>query len=145
MGGIIGAGGNCNVNWDLDDDGVVDVANTDDWRGILAGSRVRVKFRDITDGSSNTLMFGESTAGREVNFAWMGANFIPAFWQTNQGDLNPNDAVRGDGPFAFSSFHTGGFQFALGDGSVRFISENIDETTYWTISAMASGRTAGEF
>ena len=90
-------------------------------------------------------MFGESTGGPEENFPWMGANFIPQYWRTRTSpSTNPvNDGV--EGPYTFNSYHTGGFQFCLADGSVRFISENIDETTYWAAAAMASGRPLGEF
>jgi len=41
----------------------------------------------------------------------------------NDGNVNADGAV---GVFAPSSFHTGGVQVVLADGSVRFISENID-------------------
>lgn len=144
VGGILGNGA-CNVQWDLDNDGTVDVPDTRSWRGMFARSRVPVKFRDILDGTSNTLCFGETTGGPDWNISWMGGNFIPQFWRTNTApNNNPvNDSL--DGPFSFNSHHTGGFQFCLADGSVRFVSENIDETTYWAASAMSSGRSLGEW
>jgi hypothetical protein len=33
----------------------------------------------------------------------------------------------------------------LADGSVRFISENIDRETYWRVGAMNDGNPIGEF
>lgn len=45
----------------------------------------------------------------------------------------------------FSSWHTGGMQAVLGDGTVRFLSENIDSTIYENLSRRSDGRTLGEF
>lgn len=45
----------------------------------------------------------------------------------------------------FSSDHTGGAQFLLGDGSVRFISENVDMTTYQRLGLVADGQVLGDF
>lgn len=103
----------------------------------------RVGLRDITDGASNTLVVGERAwqikglpigAGNALGFApatsgsysgsqcrsCVGAIGV-AYWGLNQTVVNPNHQSRG-----FSSNHVGGVQFVMGDGSVRFISENID-------------------
>lgn len=45
----------------------------------------------------------------------------------------------------FSSWHAGGMQTVLGDGTVRFLSENIDSTIYENLSRRSDGRTLGEF
>ena len=45
----------------------------------------------------------------------------------------------------FSSWHTGGCQMLLGDGTVRFISENIDATVYTNLMRRSDGATLGEF
>lgn len=45
----------------------------------------------------------------------------------------------------FSSWHTGGCQAVLGDGTVRFLSENIDGTIYTNLSRRSDGKTLGEF
>ncbi|MEP3480024.1 MAG: DUF1559 domain-containing protein [Fuerstiella sp.] len=44
-----------------------------------------------------------------------------------------------------SSRHTGGAQFVLCDGSVRFISENVDTLTYRSLGSAAGGEVIGEF
>jgi len=56
-------------------------------------------------------------------------------WSTN--NCGPNDE-----PF---SFHTGGCHAILGDGSVRFISENIAAVTVARLCAPADGNVLGEF
>lgn len=45
----------------------------------------------------------------------------------------------------FSSWHVGGSQFLLSDGSVKFISENVDPETLINISRRADGLTVGAF
>ncbi|MCA9083747.1 MAG: DUF1559 domain-containing protein [Planctomycetaceae bacterium] len=45
----------------------------------------------------------------------------------------------------FRSQHEGGVQFLLGDGSGRFISENIDQTLYNWLASKADGNPVGEF
>jgi prepilin-type processing-associated H-X9-DG protein len=46
---------------------------------------------------------------------------------------------------AFGSYHTGGATFALGDGSVRFVSETIDLGTYRGLGSRSGGEVPGEF
>jgi prepilin-type N-terminal cleavage/methylation domain-containing protein len=45
----------------------------------------------------------------------------------------------------FSSWHTGGMQAVLGDGTVRFLSANMDSTIYENLSRKADGKSLGEF
>lgn len=44
-----------------------------------------------------------------------------------------------------ASFHTGGTQALMGDGAVRFLSENIDEDTFHDIGDIGGGQVIGEF
>ena len=43
------------------------------------------------------------------------------------------------------SLHTGGAQVALVDGSVRFLSENLDRTVLRSLSTRGGGEVVGEF
>ncbi len=43
------------------------------------------------------------------------------------------------------SWHTGGVQVALGDGSSRFVSENIDRQTWMKLGMIRDGQVIGEF
>ena len=45
----------------------------------------------------------------------------------------------------FNSYHTGGCHFLLGDGTVRFITENIDQNTYLRVLLRSDGETVGTF
>ncbi len=57
--------------------------------------------------------------------------------------LGTNIGVHGTG--APYSFHTGGAQFTMGDGAVRFISENIDFRTFISLATPSGGEVVGEF
>lgn len=107
-----------------------------------------VRMRDITDGTTNTFMLGER--GTDESQGWfstwpgMVAEGEEAFQRIlGSADHPPNDpAAHFDD---FSSAHTGGSQFCLGDGSVRFVSENIDEGLYHGLATIQGGEIIGEF
>lgn len=101
--------------------------------GVLF-NRSRIAIRDITDGTSNTLCVGERDKRCGAG-TWIG-NRNPGGGGTHGADYQfgrisvlLNDPVNTgsqrctDG---FSSKHEGGAQFLMCDGSVTFISENID-------------------
>jgi len=46
---------------------------------------------------------------------------------------------------AFGSNHVGGAHFLLLDGSVRFLSENMSQTTFSYLGSRADGKVLGEF
>ena len=62
----------------------------------------------------------------------------------------PNSSIMdmgtcGNGIFAARSEHTGGIQSVLCDGSVRFMSENIDLTVWRALGTRSGGEILGEF
>lgn len=116
------------------------------------------RFRDATDGLSNSLMAGERP---ERQFAWMlhgrSKDFYSIYrsyttwaYEDSYLPLNSPDTVVNPGFFhnimrAFGSRHPGGATFALGDGSVRFVSESIDYALYGDLFTVSGGEVVAEF
>jgi prepilin-type N-terminal cleavage/methylation domain-containing protein/prepilin-type processing-associated H-X9-DG protein len=124
--------------------------------GIFQADK-QIRFADITDGTSNTLAIGERKS-KDGAFAALWAGFSDASGETDGGvNNNYQGPVRGytyyrmpDGAtntgqtfpdLAFSSNHTNGANFALCDGSVRFINYNISWTDANTASTSPSSGT----
>ena len=107
-------------------------------KGPFASGRTKLRFRDITDGTSNTFMFGEWNGGKDWAASWIGSTAFPTAWGIPQ---NPDDELW----YRLGSAHTGIIQFTLCDGSVRAVSRNIDNDVYRWLSAMQDGEVLPEF
>jgi hypothetical protein len=104
--------------------------------------------RSLTDGSSNTFLLGERTGGNTIYYKLTAQPALPAALKDTNGGAwgdillgehwvagSLYDGTGSGGPCAinctnlrgrgFHSFHTGGAQFLMGDGAVKFVSENI--------------------
>lgn len=126
-------------------------------------NRSKTTFGQISDGSSNVLMFGESVgaysnpvskSGRRITaHAWMtGPLFTEvqrsvyrtaAGWGADTGGDAVCDLFEGCWWFQgwrFSSQHSGVIQFALGDGSIHALSDSIDDTVFQNLAGKADGQ-----
>jgi prepilin-type N-terminal cleavage/methylation domain-containing protein len=68
--------------------------------------------------------------------------------QPTQFGINADYSQNGTGKYyawGFGSGHAGGAQFLMGDGTVRFISENIDYKTLCLLAFIHDQQTVGEF
>jgi prepilin-type N-terminal cleavage/methylation domain-containing protein len=112
----------------------------DCYSGVLfVNSRVRI--RDIRDGTSQTLVLGEirdnhTYPSRSLHVGYNSCNLR---WTGNPMHSYPSTARTGAYLIGrdFGSFHEGGAFFALADGAVRFLSENIDQTVYAALGTRA--------
>lgn len=144
--------------------GVADLNDmkTDPW-GCMNGNGIfyvdsRTRFADVRDGLSNTIFVSEvpDTGGDVIGQFSGGCDRHAMF--SGGADGNPpnemteyliaaegNDPINGGSEEAAGSWHAGGAQFLMGDGSVRFLSENMDMPTYQGLSTRAGGEVLGDF
>jgi prepilin-type processing-associated H-X9-DG protein len=102
------------------------------------------RFGDVLDGLSNTLMVGErasrQAASWEGSATWVGA--VPGAHRdaarvVGRAGRVPNDVL---GDFSdFGSWHPFGANFVMADGSVRMISDEIEQATYHALATRAGG------
>ncbi|MFH1302859.1 MAG: DUF1559 domain-containing protein [Planctomycetota bacterium] len=128
-------------------------------QGILGIWNQSVLIKDITDGTSTTLVVGERhTKGSKNGSIWIGGfsngnNDVDAFSHTgeirntNSGSATPSTAllINGSSNNAYSSLHTGGCHFVFADGHVGFISENIDSDTLIDLCTYDQEEVVGDF
>jgi prepilin-type N-terminal cleavage/methylation domain-containing protein/prepilin-type processing-associated H-X9-DG protein len=150
-------------------------------RGMFSRGGAKIRMADVTDGTSNTLLLGEtlpefcefqrynSTTGRDPG--WAGGNSIaqgqtiqpinwridrvpagappPGSWSASCNFCTASVNPSGDRnrclwnwsvTWGFKSNHAGGANFALADGSVRFIVETIDHRTYQYLGCRHDGQ-----
>lgn len=106
---------------------------SDKGAGFFAYGRA-TRIRDITDGTSNTVTVGEIVKDRGP---WL---------QGGTGTIRPLvEKPYIGGPDGWGGNHTGGSMFLMGDGSVRFISQNVDPKTMEALVTIQGGETIGDF
>jgi prepilin-type processing-associated H-X9-DG protein len=125
-----------------------DTVNGTDNTGLFWGNS-SVNMADILDGTSNTLAVGERETKICRSGTWLGvsnpdgggARGVHLVLGHSHPKLNQDESVNawndnrlgcGEG---FTSFHPGGAQFALADGSVRFLAETINHFWFGTTAA----------
>ncbi|WP_417749419.1 DUF1559 domain-containing protein [Rosistilla oblonga] len=124
------------------------------------------KFRDVTDGTTHTVMIGEvpfgangtrNSSGDLIQYrgaVWIGvttggASSNVATHQTLRGVTASGSqsslyGINGSSSYAFGSHHPGGAQFVVSDGSTRFFSETMDGVTINRIANKEDGEVTGD-
>jgi len=131
--------------------------------GIFARGHWAAKFRDVTDGESQVILMGEqlphkgdhsrngwfhfnsnwtATAG-PINYPVIGIGDTGFAWYGQSQPLNPYSCTHWANwqtSEGFKSQHKGGAQFVFCDGSVQFLSENMDYITYQRLGDRRDGQ-----
>jgi prepilin-type N-terminal cleavage/methylation domain-containing protein/prepilin-type processing-associated H-X9-DG protein len=133
------------------------------------GSRIA----DITDGTSNTLMVGERPPSADMNFGWGFAGYgntgngecdvmlgVTEFNDSGSSyPSQPNGQPCPVGPYSFSpgtlpnqcdqfhfwSLHSGGANFLMGDGSVKFMTYSVGDPVMSALATKAGGEVVPNF
>ena len=115
--------------------------------GVFGGRNVySSSIRDITDGTSNTIMVGEIRAEITTQHSMFTTNFQGTWTglkvNSPQITANPADWSKNSG---MASYHVGGAHVLLSDGSVRFISNNVDFVTFNYLGGKSDGQVIGDY
>jgi len=109
-------------------------------RGVYSSS-----LRDITDGTSNTIMLGEVRGDLTRYHGLFNQNFQGTWTglkvNSPRTDFAADDWHKNSG---MGSYHTGGAHILKADGSVPFISNNVDFVTFNYLGNKADGQVLGE-
>jgi prepilin-type N-terminal cleavage/methylation domain-containing protein/prepilin-type processing-associated H-X9-DG protein len=115
------------------------------------------RMADLSDGTSNTVAVGEVTISATVRLNNTGAAMYPiwpggnnnggcngvaaagAVFRFMNANYNLNRRTGTQSDMSFGSQHTGGANFLLGDGSVRFVSDTININIYQAIGSRNRG------
>ncbi len=120
--------------------GTIPTNGWDRWRGVF-GNRTKNAFRNITDGSANTLLYGETiggmnSSGTRHDFAqsWIGSGCLPTAWGLRFRRSPTSETYQRW--YQYSAEHPEIVQFCFADGAVRGIEETIDRSVLIRISGM---------
>ncbi|MEZ6123367.1 MAG: DUF1559 domain-containing protein [Planctomycetaceae bacterium] len=143
---------------------------TNDINGLFYGGSRR-KIRDIIDGTSNTAFLSEVIIRGQSGTSWGEGG---GYWGGGRGggygfitEEPPNTTLPdqvyqcksttfpnspcmsltsySNGRIYARSYHEGGVQLGLADGSIRFVTENIDRSLFNALGTRAGGEVLGEY
>jgi prepilin-type N-terminal cleavage/methylation domain-containing protein/prepilin-type processing-associated H-X9-DG protein len=135
--------------------------------GIFFGAS-RTRLAEVTDGATNTVLVGESYTdpffvkdGQAMDYWQLGAPQTGTWFPGGTGGTEFSEGIGSTGPrinsrldqsvpgavmeVSFGSYHAGAATFCFADGSVRFITQNIDIHAYRALGSRHGGEAAADF
>lgn len=113
--------------------------------GMLYRNGPPIGISKVIDGTSNTFLIGEQIQKASQWNAWVNANqsvastALPLNFKAPLTGTPPVPSRAWQWTYSFRSQHSGGGNFALADGSVRFIKTSININVYQALSTRAMG------
>jgi prepilin-type N-terminal cleavage/methylation domain-containing protein len=126
-------------------------------RGLFGTYGPKITFASASDGTSNTLLLGETLPSQSLSREghWAGAGpgrvlstIIPLNYYTDYIEPDGCTAAplrfyaNGNVASGFKSRHPGGVLFAFADGSIHFLRDSIDHRLYQHLGCRNDGRAA---
>ena len=141
----------CDHSWKSFEMAPID--DLESYAGPFTRIGLKTAVRQITDGLTNTIFFGEVRVACSVHAqaGWAKTNngngytttLIPINYDTcDDQAVDPcNRPCTWNTDVGYKSAHPGGADFLFGDGSVHFLNESIDHQAYQYLGAKADGQT----
>ena len=120
-------------------------------RGPIGRYAWAARIAEIPDGLSNTFLVGECVGRTSIVVNWAVESFAttayPINYQTRSLVANPPTQAnpRWDESIAFRSYHPGGANFLLCDGSVRFVKDSIAGSTYRALASREGAEVISDY
>lgn len=121
----------------------------DKTRGVISRYGWSASFQQITDGLSNTFLAGEVVPSWDGLQDWGHQNLATTAFPINYRNQDWEDGVFVSGrdwtfQALYRSFHPGGAQFILCDGSGTFITDGINHATFRAYASRAGEEVSPE-
>jgi prepilin-type N-terminal cleavage/methylation domain-containing protein len=129
--------------------------------GMFGRLGINISMSDVKDGTSNTIMIGEilpmchDHGGGWWHYNGMGNAHASTSAPVNEFNTciqstrisNPACTPQNNWNYSwgFRSSHPGGCQFVLVDGTVKFISEDVNYATYQSLGGRQDGNPIGQY
>jgi prepilin-type N-terminal cleavage/methylation domain-containing protein/prepilin-type processing-associated H-X9-DG protein len=140
-----------------------DEPNRGNVRGMFSRFSYAVQMAEVRDGTSNTLLLGESLPSTNAHMrkGWytnygsqLSTTIIPINYPISETDTSWCGSA-GAGPdhsmfnnnicWGFRSRHPGGANFTFVDGSVHFLSQSINHKTFQLLGCKSDGQVVGDY
>ena len=144
---------------DLESAGAGDIPRQGSVFGGMFGWGYARRISEVSDGLSQTLAMGEFVViDTDTSTGWLsqppgevrgwifgGGGSSKGLYASKVLACSPNTTIPRKTPdinynyLPMSSFHPGGVNFSIADGSVRFLNDDIDLQTYYSLGTVAGG------